>query len=215
MRGGRPPASRPKSEQSDLSSRSPACTATRRGWCWRRSIADCAATTQWAVELAETLQAPAHRAVGPVHGPVARIIDRPTRPARRAPDRRGERRSTGATATRPRCLADGDPRHAGRRLHRRRPGEQRGGTPAARRSDHPRSWPSANASSLQYSTTPKAGPTTSRATAIWRSSPSARPAGRCARPCARRWPRGVAVRLVPLRLLASHGRVALARRWRA
>ena len=37
-----------------------------------QSVGDCVFTTQWATYLAETLQAPGHRSVRPVHGPVAR-----------------------------------------------------------------------------------------------------------------------------------------------
>ena len=83
MRGGPSTGIPAKSEQSDLSF----AVSGLHGDAPRlvlapSSISDCVATTQWAVELAEALQAPGDRAVGPVHGPVARH-HRPARDARR------------------------------------------------------------------------------------------------------------------------------------
>ena len=107
------------------------------------------------------------RAVGPVHGPVARD-HRPAgrrRLCRRAPDGRREHARLQALSRHVvGRLADGDPRHARHRLHGRRARALRGG-----HSEQPGARPSAcnstSASASWRSTTTAAGGPTSRARA--------------------------------------------------
>ncbi len=129
MRGGPSTGIPAKSEQSDLSF----AVSGLHGDAPRlvlapNSIADCAATTQWAVQLAEALQAPAIVLSDQFMGQSRAIIDQPARQRRhhRAPDRRGRHAGLQALPRHPvGRLADVDPGHARPGLHRRRPGTQR------------------------------------------------------------------------------------------
>ena len=94
------------------------------------SIADCLATTQWAVHLAEALQAPAIVLSDQFMGQSRAIIDRPADVAfvgKRAAPRRPTPRLQALPRHPVGRLADGAARHARPRLHRRRPREERGG----------------------------------------------------------------------------------------
>jgi 2-oxoglutarate ferredoxin oxidoreductase subunit alpha len=72
MRGGPSTGIPAKSEQSDLSFAVGGLPGDAPRSCWRRRRSPIAsATTQWAVHLAEALQAPAIVSVRPVHGPVS------------------------------------------------------------------------------------------------------------------------------------------------
>ena len=131
MRGGPSTGIPAKSEQSDLSF----AVSGLHGDAPRlvlapTSIADCLATTQWAVHLAEALQAPAIVLSDQFMGQSRAIIDRPADAAcvAHAADRGGEHaRLQALPQHRVGRLADGDSRHAGHRLHRRRPRAHRGG----------------------------------------------------------------------------------------
>ena len=93
------------------------------------SVADCLAATQWAVHLAESLQVPAIVLSDQYFGQARAVVDAPGQRRLRAgaAARTGRRRRpTSAIAlTDLGRLADGDSRHAGARLHRRRPRAQR------------------------------------------------------------------------------------------
>ena len=130
MRGGPSTGIPAKSEQSDLSF----AVSGLHGDAPRlvlapTSISDCVATTQWAVELAEALQAPAIVLSDQFMGQSRAIIDKPADPRQRAqraltveantPDYKRYR------DTRQRRVADGHSRHAGRGLHGRRAGAHR------------------------------------------------------------------------------------------
>ena len=107
MRGGPSTGIPAKSEQSDLSF----AVSGLHGDAPRlvlapTSIADCLATTQWAVQLAEALQAPAIVLSDQFMGQSRAIIDRPADDASTAaaPDGRGATRpTTSAIATPPRA----------------------------------------------------------------------------------------------------------------
>ena len=124
MRGGPSTGIPAKSEQSDLSFAVSGLSGDApRLVLAPTSIADCLATTQWAVELAEALQAPAIVLSDQFMGQSRAIIDRPADVAYL-----GRRLTAAANAAdykryrehRVRDLADGHSRHARRRVHRRR-----------------------------------------------------------------------------------------------
>jgi 2-oxoglutarate/2-oxoacid ferredoxin oxidoreductase subunit alpha len=87
MRGGPSTGIPAKSEQSDLSFAVDGLHGDApRLVLAPTSIADCAPPPQWAVRTGRGAAGAGDRAVGPVHGPVARVIDRPPpagEPARR------------------------------------------------------------------------------------------------------------------------------------
>ncbi len=155
MRGGPSTGIPAKSEQSDLSF----AVSGLHGDAPRlvlapTSIADCLATTQWAVQLAEAMQSPAIVLSDQFMGQSRAIIDRPADVAflgRRSTAAASTRRLQALPRHRLRRLADGDPRHARRRVHGGRPRAHRGRhpeQPGAR--SPPRSSTSASASSMQH-----------------------------------------------------------------
>ena len=168
MRGGPSTGIPAKSEQSDLSF----AVSGLHGDAPRlvlapTSIADCIATTQWAVQLAEALQAPAIVLSDQFMGQSRAIIDRPADLAfvgKRADRAVEHARLQALPRYRIRRLADGDSGHAGRRLHRRRPRAQRGRHPE-QPVTRPSHCSSTSASASCCSTTTAAGGPTSRATA--------------------------------------------------
>ena len=138
MRGGLPPASRLRANRATCPSRSTACTATRRAWCWRpTAIADCLAHQQWAVQLAEAPQSPALLLSDQFMGQSRAVIDQPVRapvPAQRDCGR-APPRATSATDTPSACRRWRFP--ARHHLHRRRPGAHtRRGIPSSQARDH-------------------------------------------------------------------------------
>ena len=133
MRGGPSTGIPAKSEQSDLSF----AVAGLHGDAPRlvlapTSIADCLATTQWAVELAEAMQAPAIVLSDQFMGQSRAIIDRPADVAflgRRLTAAANAPRLQALPQHRVRHFADGDSRHARHRVHGRRPRAHRGRHP--------------------------------------------------------------------------------------
>ena len=168
MRGGPSTGIPAKSEQSDLSFAVSGLSGDApRLVLAPTSIADCLATTQWAVELAEALQAPAIVLSDQFMGQSRAIIDRPADVAFL-----GKRQTAAANAPdykryreyRVGHFADGHSRHARRRLHGRRTRAHRSRhsqQPVARPRDAARQ---ARCASSRSTTTAASGPT-SRATA--------------------------------------------------
>ena len=142
MRGGPSTGIPAKSEQSDLSF----AVSGLHGDAPRlvlapTSIADCLATTQWAVQLAEALQAPAIVLSDQFMGQSRAIIDRPADAGFVGKRLTAAANTAGLQALpehRVGRLADGDSGHARRRLHGRRPRAHGGrhSEQPARRSPH-------------------------------------------------------------------------------
>ncbi len=168
MRGGPSTGIPAKSEQSDLSFAVSGLPGDApRLVLAPTSIADCLATTQWAVQLAEALQAPAIVLSDQFMGQSRAIIDRPADAA--ASLRRGSR----SRRTRPTTSAIATPRRASRRWRfparpapPTRPTDSSTTKPArraARRATTACSSTNASASS-PCTTTGRAGPTSKRPT---------------------------------------------------
>ena len=133
MRGGPSTGIPAKSEQSDLSfAVSGLVGDAPRLVLAPTSIADCLATTQWAVQLAEAMQAPAIVLSDQFMGQSRAIIDRPAE-SRLVGKRLTAAANTAGLQTLPQYrlgrLADGDSGNTGRRLHGRRPRAHRGRDP--------------------------------------------------------------------------------------
>ena len=91
------------------------------------SVADCVAATEWAVGLAESLQVPAIVLSDQYFGQARAVVDIPAFQSKAFERVNGEKRRTLQALRHHRVgrLADGDSRHAGHDLHRRRPRAQR------------------------------------------------------------------------------------------
>ncbi len=128
------------------------------------SVADCLRTTEWAVRLAEALQAPAIVLSDQFLGQTRAVIDQPsdtpgdcTRPA---PRRRDEPARLQALCADARWrVADGDPGHGRRCLHRRRARARRTRNTVVTGRRSPRATRQTACASSNSSTTALAGPT--------------------------------------------------------